>query len=321
LKPIVKGEIRMKYSVFTVMTPDWELAQVPQNLAEPGYDGVEWRVLPAVDHEEGRQRFPNGVPRQARYWMDNQATLELERVVELAPELKRITEAAGLAFCSLATYLFTYDFDQIERVMQAAQIMGCPRLRVRTPAYDRSRNFNLLFDEATAQLGRVEQLARKYGVEANIETHMGHITSSASLAHRLVSQFDPQFIGVIYDPGNMVTEGNECFRMGLELLGPYLHEVHGKNAAWVPGEADAEDGTVPWQTLPSPMHQGCANWLQVMRDLKAVSYQGWISFEDFSDVDDESTREKCARNLAYLQELERRADTGEGEGTSTSWPL
>ena len=71
-------------------------------------------------------------------------------------------------------------------------------------------------------------------MEANIETHFGNIAASASLAHRLVSQFDPQFIGVVYDPGNMVYEGYECWRTGFELLGPYLHEVHAKNATWVP---------------------------------------------------------------------------------------
>jgi sugar phosphate isomerase/epimerase len=312
----------MKYSVFTVMAPEWDLAEVAQNLAELGYDGVEWRVEAPVDREAVRKRFPNGVPRQARYWMDNQATVDVERVVELAPELKRITESVGLEFCSLATYLSIDQFEQIERAMQAAQIMGCPRLRVGTPAYDRTRNYHDLFDEATAHLEQVQQLALKYDVEANIETHMGNITTSASLAHRLVSQFDPQYIGVIYDPGNMVTEGYECWRMGLELLGPYLHQVHGKNAVWVPGEVDAEDETVRWQTRPSPMRKGCAYWPQVMRDLSAVGYEGWISFEDFSDDDEETTRQKCARNLAYFQELERRASSAGGaQGAPTTWPI
>ena len=34
----------MKFSVFTVMLPDWDLQTAVTNLAAYGYDGVEWRV-------------------------------------------------------------------------------------------------------------------------------------------------------------------------------------------------------------------------------------------------------------------------------------
>ena len=105
----------MKYAVFTVMTPDWDLTETVQHLAALGYDGVEWRVTepanPAI-----RKRMPERMRRQARYWLDNRATVDPARLAELAPELKRLTEGAGLAFCSLATYLPVHQVDEIERV-------------------------------------------------------------------------------------------------------------------------------------------------------------------------------------------------------------
>jgi sugar phosphate isomerase/epimerase len=250
--------------------------------------------------------------------MDNKATVDPARLVELAPELRRLTEEAGLECCSLATYVGVHQLEAIERAMQAAQAMDCPRIRVNTPGYDRSRNYNELYAETTAHLREVETLARRYGVEANVETHFGNITASAALIHRLVSQFDPQYIGVIYDPGNMVHEGYECWRLGMELLGPYLHEVHAKNAIWEPmdelpqgmfatgakpTEKQAADGTVLWQPHFSGMRTGFANWQQIMEDLKAVGYDGWIAFEDFSE-DEGDVETKCARNLAYLKNYE-----------------
>jgi sugar phosphate isomerase/epimerase len=113
---------------------------------------------------------------------------------------------------------------------------------------------------------------------------------------RAGSQFDPQYIGVIYDPGNMVHEGYECWRLGMELLGPYLHEVHAKNAIW-----EAADGTVLRQPHFSGMHSGFANWQQIMEDLKAVGYDGWIAFEDFSE--DEGDIEKVRAQFGVSQEL------------------
>ena len=53
----------IKYSVFTVMTPEWTLPEAAQNLAALGYDGVEWRV----------ETLPNDLPDDApvSYWDNN----------------------------------------------------------------------------------------------------------------------------------------------------------------------------------------------------------------------------------------------------------
>jgi len=283
----------MKYAAFTVMTPEWDLQETVHHLAQLGYDGVEWRVQTVPDE------IPVGTP--ISYWGYNRATVDLKRVVELATEVRRISEEAGLEICSLTSYLQAGQAEEVEQVMQAAKIMGCPRIRVNAPRYDRTRDYNGLFAETTEHLREVEKLARKHSIEANLEIHMGNIIPSAGLAHRLVSQFDPQLIGVIYDPGNMVHEGYEAWRMGLELLGPYLHHVHVKNAVWEQVES-LEDGTLLWQCNHAPVRKGVANWHEIMADLKAVGYDGWLSFEDFSS--EESTWEKCCNNLAYLKALE-----------------
>lgn len=55
----------------------------------------------------------------------------------------------------------------------------------------------------------VEKLAKKHGVKANVEIHMRTICPSAGLTYRFVSNFDPEYVGVIYNPGNMIHEGFE----------------------------------------------------------------------------------------------------------------
>ena len=84
------------------------------------------------------------------------------------------------------------------------------------------RPYEELFAEAREFLEAVEDLARSHRIKALVEIHHRTICPSTSLAHRLVSAFDPEFVGVIFDPGNMAQESFEDYRIGAELLGSYL---------------------------------------------------------------------------------------------------
>ena len=83
----------MKYAVFTVMVPDWDLAETAQNLAEIGYDGVEWRVSDPAN-EAIWQRIPEAARQQARYWLNNRSTISPAELNERALEIKALTEKA-----------------------------------------------------------------------------------------------------------------------------------------------------------------------------------------------------------------------------------
>jgi sugar phosphate isomerase/epimerase len=128
-------------------------------------------------------------------------------------------------------------------------------------------------------LREAQTLAKQYGVKAVIENHHRTIAPSAALAHRLVAAFDPEYVGVIHDAGNMVYEGFEEYRMGLELLGPYLAHVHLKNAAW----QRPSDGGV-WQANWAPLADGVVDWQKLFAALRAVGYTGWLGIEDFSQA-------------------------------------
>jgi len=246
----------MKFSVFTVIMQEYSLEEAARHIKAAGYDGVEWRV------HETKHVSPEDLPQKA-------------------DEVRRITADAGLEISALAPYVPAGAKDRIERILEGARIMGCPQVRVGVPGYDRSRNYNELFDQALRELGEVQKIAMRTGVRANIEIHMGNIACSPSLAHRIVSRFDPKYIGVIFDPGNMVYEGYENYRLGLELLGPYNAHVHVKNAAWE--QVAQSDGSKKWQCNAADMRGGIADWKQIVTDLKAVGYTGYLSLEDFSD--------------------------------------
>ncbi|MHB0876953.1 MAG: sugar phosphate isomerase/epimerase family protein [Anaerolineae bacterium] len=284
----------MKYAVFTVMLPEWTPEEAAPRLAAAGYEGVEWRVFqPAT-------QAIDAVPSAGRYWSANRCTIDVNSLPDAAGAVRDMTRAAGLEMPALGTYVSCENLEAVRRVMQAARIMGAPTLRVGTPRYDGSENYNSVFGRAVEQYGAVATAAAEFGVRATIEVHMNTLTPSPSLAYRLAAEFDPKHVGVILDAGNMVYEGFENYDMAVDLLGPYLAHVHVKNAAWQ--RVGEENGTAKWVCDAAEMWEGIANFRAVLAALKRIGYDGWLSFEDFSQR--LATADKLGRNIEYIRRLE-----------------
>ncbi len=278
-----------KYAVFTVMCPESDLEETAALASSVGLDGLEWRVT-----KKAKEPIE-----EVSYWGANRSTVDIDDADADLARAKAIADRHGLAMPILGTYVRCDELSVVETAMRAGAAAGCRKLRVGPPSYDGSRPYQELFEEAVRNFEAVAALARKYEVQACVEMHMGNITPSAGLAHRLVSNFDPREIGVIFDPGNMVIEGFENYQLGLELLGPYLSHVHAKNCLWE--QAGEEDGVAKWSWKMAAVKRGQADWATITAALKKVGYEGWLSFEDFSEGD---TKAKLSDGLSYLKGLE-----------------
>jgi sugar phosphate isomerase/epimerase len=162
-----------------------------------------------------------------------------------------------------------------------------------------------LFAQARADLEWAAARAEAHDVKILVELHHRTIVSSASAAVRLVDGLDPSHVGVIHDVGNLVIEGHEDFRAGLEMLGDHLAHVHVKNVAWQVDGA-RPDGSVAWRAEWSPLRSGQADLSAYFRALSAVGYDGWVTAEDFSV--DVPLPERTRDNLVYLRSLSESAE-------------
>ena len=280
----------MKYSIFTVMSPASTVEEIAQKLKRFGYDGVEWRVKDRVIAP------PDPLPEKSQwYWSYNRATLAMDDIENEATRAAAICEANGLEKLSLASYLMPRELESIERLLSAARANGFRMIRLFPDRYEGNRAYPVLFGGVRAAMKQVEQLAKTYGVQVNLEIHMETIIPSASAAYRLIEGLDESLIGVVYDAGNMVYEGYEQYQFGLELLGRHVHHVLIK---------DARQEALPgggYQAKFCPIGEGQVRFDRLFAALKKQGYDGFFSFEDFSDKypDDE----KLTRNLAYIRAL------------------
>lgn len=262
----------MKLSVFTVSTPEFHPEELAAAARDAGMQGIEWR------YKETPREVTSQEP---SFWGNNRSTIspsggdaELER-------FKQATERVGLRTLSVTPYLQVGDLAAVEEVLHAAQYLGAAFIRLGVPSYDRSKPFEELFEQAKAYLSASEVLCKKAGIKGLIEIHHGTIAATASGARRLCEGLDSNVIGVLFDPGNSVHEGFENYRMALEILGPYLAHVHVKNASWCLLEK-SEDEVASWTSDWAGLKTGMVPWRQVIEDLAAVGYDGYLGVEDFS---------------------------------------
>jgi sugar phosphate isomerase/epimerase len=277
----------MKVGVFTVGLPDLMPEEAAREIQAAGYDGVEWRV--ARIPEEFRGEKPS-------FWRNNLCTLEPTE--EEARQARSLCEGTGLEIAGLGTYIGVGDLDAVDEAMNFAQLADAPQIRVGTGSLE-GASYARLFKRARQFLAGVEKLAVRYGVKALVEIHHGTICPSASLAHRLVADFRPERIGVIFDPGNMVFEGFEDYRIGTELLGPYLAHVHLKNATF-----DRPEGGGTWRGRWAALEDGVVDFERLFEALRLADYDGWLVMEDFSVA--RPSREALRHNLEFVRGLVQR---------------
>jgi len=279
---------RFRFAVFTASLPEWTPEEAVRNLAEIGWDGVEWRV---VD-----QRPSDG---EVGFWAGNKCTWPASSFLEDVPRIKEITERAGLSMPAIGAYATCDQVEEVDRLMQGAAALGVTRIRVPV-GRPGDEGYNAAFRRRREEYRTIEQLAKKHGVQALIELHHQSLISSASAAARFVEGFDPAYVGVIHDIGNMLQEGYEFDPWSLEILGDHLAHVHVKNAAPRPAKAEDADRT-DWTWGWAPMRHGVADLPRLFESLARHGYEGWVSVEDFST--EVPLRERVTDNLAYLKEI------------------
>ena len=275
----------MKISLFTVMLPDMTPEEAAPALAEAGYKGVEWRVT----------RTPEAYQAEApSFWRYNRCSFEPTQADAIRAH--ELAQSYDLTLPSLGTYIQMGDLEAVGEAMQFAQNAGAACVRVGVGKTGNAP-FQRLFEDTRAFLSDVQALSKTYDIKALVETHHQTICASASAAIRLVDHTQPEHVGVLYDPGNMVYEGYEDYRNGVTILGDYLAHVHLKNAVY------AQIGGDPiWRARWSQLDNGIVDFPKLFEALAEVNYDGWLGIEDFSQT--YSSQEAIVQNIKFIQQWE-----------------
>ncbi|MFM2090599.1 MAG: hypothetical protein RLZZ127_1088 [Planctomycetota bacterium] len=263
----------MRLSIFTACTPWLPLDRLVPEVAAAGYDGIE------VGLRE-RQWDPAKPP---QFWGNNPAHLDWKTCETEAVALRRQLDGAGLRCPCLGAYIDTDAGPDPVRVAAAvAGILGAPFVRIRTPVPAVGR-VAAQWRDARARVRDLERVAAAAGIAWAVEMHDRSLTASANACLRLLEDRDPRRIGVILEPGNMVTEGNEALPMAIELLSERILHVHVKDMRIETREQ--ADRLSRAGTSFAPLGEGVLDWQGIIALLAAQGYDGWLTVENFTGTD------------------------------------
>jgi len=285
----------MKLSVTSVMLPRWNLSDTFEKLAEHGYEGIELRVRDNPDEPHA----------DSSYWGHHLSDVSPKNILDRAEEIRSLVRNTGVKVIALAPKATINDRELVDRLFAGARAIDPndpPMVRIGAPGHDRTRPYLPQFDEARAGFASVVDTASEAGIKVLYELHVGSVAVSCSRAAELLRGMNPDHIGAIYDIPNMIRGSIEDSKMGMELLGSYLAHCHAGNGIPVADKNELTGGTdrIAFTWSFTELRRGVADVPQIIRDLQAVGYDGFVSLEEFGRGDDE---EKIRAQGAYLRHL------------------
>jgi len=281
----------MRFCVTSVILPELDLAEQCALLQRCGYDGIELRV---------RYNPPDAPAGQYGFWGRHKNDLPPEKFAKQAEQVRKVIADHGLAVPALASNAPASNLDDVKWLAEGAAIVGAMiRLGV-PPDPTKAKDYHTRYAEAVDAYGRALEVTRQFGVRVLIEVHGNTIHTSPSLAWRIARNWPADQIGIIYDLNNMTKVGFEEHDLALQLLGDYLAHVH--CGAWrpVPGERD-ETGTVRWKWEGCNLNEGLMHLPEAFDALCRVGYDGFVSLEDFRQIDPET---KLREAIAYFHAID-----------------
>jgi sugar phosphate isomerase/epimerase len=126
-----------------------------------------------------------------------------------------------------------------------------------------------------------EPVLQASGATLLIELSQETLIPSPELFLRVCGEMSPDRYGVLYDPANMLEEGNLEPAFAIDLMGSYLKRVHMKNERFVEGPAG-------WSAEVSEVDRGLVDWPAVFRELERADYTGAVVIDHLSGTADEA---------------------------------
>ncbi len=257
------------YSVFTKPWKDSPVEELIRIVSSMGYNRIEFPL------RDGSQVSP-------------------AQAEEKLPELVRRLGDAGIRIDDVAS-------SAEERVFAACAASYIPMIRVMfTPPM--SDDYLAQEAEYLKLVDTWLPLCEKYRVKVGIQMHRGRGAMTTADMMRIVSRFDPRYIGAIWDAAHSGLAGEDP-EQAIDLCWSHLCLVNFKNARYQMYGRNA-DGTAVYQAYFCPGPDGFTSWPRAVAHLKKKGYCGtWCMLAEYTGLSHEEEASYAARDLKWLKSL------------------
>ena len=143
-------------------------------------------------------------------------------------------------------------------------------------------------------------LLEECGVKLGVQNHCGRFVSNAMGIRHLIADYDPQYIGAVWDAAHNALNGEDP-ELAIDIIWSHLCIVNLKNAFWLRATGP-EAEHVQWRPYWTSGRQGLASWPRVAAELKKRNYEGVICLTaEYSDK--QSVNRLIAEDIAFARSL------------------
>lgn len=266
----------MRISGHTMGTPEYTLDGAIELFSKIGLDGIE--IIVQTDG------YPCAIPFDATK----------EEILKVGEKVC----ATGMEVAGLTPYFNLYNsLDEEERqkecrdlmrVIDMAKLLNTHRIRIYGGKFvDGEKDEDGKKLEALVKSMReLGDYAEKNDVKLCMENHFGTMTTSAKETMRIANAINHPAVGILYDQANIAFFPAEEYEEAIEIQKDKIFFVHCKDLVYRGGKPqkprfnmvshiNEEDRTVH-SRIPG---DGILNWPGILKRLKEIGYDGWISLE------------------------------------------
>lgn len=231
----------MTWSVFTKPWRTASLGELGELVRGMGFDAIELPVRPGYQ-------------------------VEPERVAAGLPDAVRRLGASGVAITSIAA-------GTDEATVAACAGAGVGVIRIMVPVSP--RGYAATDGEIRASLDELSARAERHGVRVGIQPHYDDFIADSSELYALVKDYDPRFIGAIWDSAHDALARKRP-EHGLERLWPWLIMANLKSASFEREDATSRWGDPVWEPSFVDADSGMAEWGRALAYLAGRGFAGPI---------------------------------------------
>jgi len=261
----VMGDSNITLSVFTKPWNKISLPELGEFISNLGFDGIEFPLRP------GFQVEPDNAEKG---------------LTELVKEMNNY----GIKVTSVASVT-------TEQVFAGCAEAGIPIIRI-MPKVELKDGFFASIEKIRREIEGFYPLCEKYGVQVGIQHHFGNYLINSMEVRYLIEQYDPQYIGAIWDAAHSALAGEEP-EIGLEIVASHLCMVNLKNIFYKRVNGP-EAESAKWKRYATTGRHGLSSWERIVRYLKKKKYKGVVCLCAEYDEEDQVNR-LIAEDMAYVK--------------------
>ncbi len=230
------------------------------------------------------------------------------------PKVAKSMEGVGKKITMIATDIVDADMEA-EVILRTASSLGIKYYSTGYFRYGDNQDINSVLDECRRKMERLEKMNRRYNIHGCYQNHSGpykFVGGAVWDLHRIIKDFDPEFIGIQYYIMHAYVEGAYAWPYALRLVAPWIKVFALKDYMW------EQDNTGKWKNKFVPLGEGMVDFDAYFNEIKRLKIPTNFTMHNMYDLggaetgsltpsmDEETIFQKIKKEMDFMKYVQQK---------------